>query len=71
MPSVYCVRAEFGTYTSQFVNGGYVAIGWLPDNDLSGILSKDELYPLYKAQHPQDKSNLVIGQQVGSRAARP
>ena len=41
---VYCVRAQFGTYTDHFLNGGYVAIGWLPDNDLSRIQSRDELY---------------------------
>ena len=35
--SVWCVRAEFGTYAKQFVEGGYVAIGWMPNSDLSGI----------------------------------
>jgi restriction system protein len=68
MPELYCVRAEFGTYTEQFVNGGYVSIGWLPNNNLSGIKSKEELYPLYKAEYPHDTSNIVIGQQVGQIA---
>lgn len=62
---VYCVRAEFGTYTQFFLDGGYAAIGWLPNTDLSKVTSRDELYPLYKALHPADTSNLVIGQQVG------
>lgn len=26
MTNVFCVRAEFGTYTKHFVAGGYVAI---------------------------------------------
>jgi hypothetical protein len=26
---LYCVRAEFGTYTKQFIDGGYVAVVWL------------------------------------------
>ncbi len=65
MPEVYCVRAEYGTYAKQFVQGGYVAIGWLESNDLSNVRSKEQLYPLYKVAHPQDTSNLVIGQQVG------
>jgi restriction system protein len=65
---LYCVRADFGTYTKQFIDGGYVAIGWLPNNDLSDIRTRDELYPLYKAEYPQDKSNVVIGQQVGQIA---
>jgi len=66
--NLFCVRAEFGTYTQQFVSGGYVAVGWMPDTDLSAITTRDELYPLYKAAHPDDTSNIVIGQQVGQIA---
>jgi len=66
--NVFCVRAEFGTYTQQFVSGGYVAIGWMSNTNLSVISTRDELYPLYKAAHPDDKSNIVIGQQVGQIA---
>ncbi len=65
---LYCVRAEFGTYTKQFVDGNYVAIGWLSNNDLSYITSREELYPLYKAEYPNDTSNVVVGQQVGQIA---
>ena len=65
---LYCVRAEFGPYTPHFLDGGYVAIGWLPENDLSNIKSRDELYPLYKTAYPKDTSNVVIGQQVGQIA---
>lgn len=65
MTNVWCVRAEFGTYAEAFVQGGYVAIGWLEDDDLSGITTRDALYPLYKMEYPQDTSNIVIGQQVG------
>lgn len=65
---LYCVRAEFGTYTKQFIDGNYVAIGWLPKNDLSNIASREELYPLYKTEYPNDTSNVVIGQQVGQIA---
>jgi len=68
MTNVWCVRAEFGTYAKQFVDGGYVAIGWMPNSDLSSIKARDELYPLYKAEHPDDTSNIVIGQQVGQIA---
>ena len=68
MSNVWCVRADFGTYTKQFIDGGYVAIGWLQKYDLSAISSKEELYPLYKEAHPEDTSNLVIGQQVGQIA---
>lgn len=65
---LYCVRAEFGTYTQQFIDGNYVAIGWLPNNDLLEIKSRDEIYPLYKTEYPNDTSNVVIGQQVGQIA---
>ena len=68
MTNVWCVRAEFGTYAKQFVDGGYVAIGWMSNSDLSNITSRDELYPLYKTEHPDDTSNIVIGQQVGQIA---
>jgi len=68
MNKVWCVRAAFGIYTMQFVDNGYAAIGWLDDYDLSDITCKEELYPLYKVAHPQDTSNIVIGQQVGQIA---
>ena len=68
MTNVYCVRAESGTYTKHFVDGGYVAIGWLDNDDLSQVTTRDELYPLYKAEYPADTSNIVIGQQVGQIA---
>lgn len=68
MPNVWCVRAEFGTFTPHFLNGGYVGIGWMPNIDLSKVQSRDELYPLYKQAHPEDTSNVVIGQQVGQIA---
>ena len=69
MTNRICVRAEFGSFTKQFVEGGYVAIGWMPNTDLSAVKSRDGLYPLYKQAHPDDTSNIVIGQQVG-RIAR-
>ncbi len=65
---LYCVRAEFGTYTKYFIEGNYVAIGWLPRTDLSAIASREELYPLYRNEYPNDTSNVVIGQQVGQIA---
>lgn len=68
MTSVWCVRADFGRYTQNFVDGGYVAIGWMPKLDLSGVKSREELYPLYRQEHPDDTSNIVIGQQVGQVA---
>ncbi len=68
MSNVFCVRADFGTYTKQFIEGGYAAIGWIDKTDLSHVTTRDELYPLYKQSHPNDTSNVVIGQQVGQIA---
>jgi restriction system protein len=68
MANVFCVRADFGTYTEKCVAGGYIGLGWIPGVDLSNIASREQLYPVYKSAHPDDKSNIVIGQQVGQIA---
>lgn len=65
MAEVYCVRAEYGQYTQHFLDGDYIAIGWLCNTNLSTIKNREELYPIYKKEHPDDTSNIVIGQQVG------
>ncbi len=62
--SVYVVRADFRKYAPQFVAGGYAAAGWIHDADLSNV-SGEKLYELYKALHPDEKNNNVIGQAVG------
>ena len=63
--NLFCVRAEFGTFAQSFLDGGYVAIGWLPSDDLKDVTNREGLYPLYKKEYPKDISNIVIGQQVG------
>jgi len=66
--NLYVVRSAYGQYITHFLSGGYAAISWLTDTDLSDIKTRDELYPLYKREHPEDTSNVVIGQQVGQIA---
>ncbi len=44
MAEIYCVRADFGTYVKQFIEGSYIAIGWLPDINLENVKVRDELY---------------------------
>ena len=68
MTNVWVVRAEFGRYTNNFVENGYVAIGWMPEKDLSTVKERERLYPIYREAHPNDKSNIVVGQQVGQIA---
>ena len=66
--NVWVVRAEFGKYTDHFISGGYVALGGIPNQDLSEITSREKLYPIYRQAHPDDTSNIVVGQQVGQFA---
>ncbi len=66
--NVWVVRAQFGTFTENFVSGGYVGLGWIPDENLADVTQRESLYPLYRHAYPQDDSNIVIGQQVGQIA---
>jgi restriction system protein len=68
MTNAWCVRANYGIYAQKFRNKSCVAIGWMENTDLSAIHSREELYPLYKKEHPTDHSSVVIGQQVGQIA---
>ena len=56
MTNVWCVRARYGKYAVQFTTGGFAAIGWLPQVDLS-TTAKDrpEIRRLYQETHPQAK----------------
>lgn len=68
MPELFCVRANYGQYTEQFLKGGYVAIGWLATTSLLNVKTREELKELYVKQNPSEKSEYVIGQQVGQIA---
>ena len=68
MTSVWCVRSEFGRYTPQFVSGGYAGIGWIPQQDLTAVKHREDIYPFYEEAHPDDTSKYVIGQQIGQIA---
>lgn len=65
VPNVFCVRADYGTYTQHFLKGGYAAIGWNNLGDLTGVRSKEEIKTLYRKAEPEETSNAVIGQQAG------
>ena len=54
MPNVWCVRAgEQARYTEDFLQGGYIAIGWQLD-DLSGVQSRDEIERLHRITYPDE-----------------
>jgi esterase/lipase superfamily enzyme len=46
MPNLFVVRAFHREFTSSFLKGGFMAIGWLEDFDLSEI-KVDDLYQLF------------------------
>ena len=64
MANLWIVRADFGKYTKQFIQGGYAAIGWIGNQDLSEVQDRETLLPLYTKAHPLDTSKYVLGQQV-------
>ena len=64
MPNVWVVRAEFGKYTMDFLDGGYVAAGWIPDKDLRSIKTRDEIEQLYRRTYPEEP-NRRVGANVG------
>lgn len=68
MKNVWCVRAGSGKYASQFVQGGYAGIAFGITSDVSRLASREELEAAYRKAHPDEKSKLVIGQQVGQMA---
>jgi predicted Mrr-cat superfamily restriction endonuclease len=67
-PNLYCVRANFGQYTDHFVNGGYIAAGWLDEADLTNVTDRGQLEQLFRKDQPTEASQYVIGQQVGQIA---
>ena len=64
MERVFCVRAEDGLYAEEFVQGGYVGLGWLDGYDLSEVDTVDGLRNLLLDAYP-DKPKPTIGQWTG------
>ena len=69
MTNVWCVRANGGQFTEHFLSGEYAGIGWGEiTTDLSGIRTREELYPVVRKAYPEIKSQIVIGNYVGQIA---
>lgn len=68
MDNVWCVRAEFGTYTKNFVNGGFAGVDYGINESLADVKSREDIAVLYRDAHPSVTSNVVVGQQVGQIA---
>ena len=69
VPNVWCVRAEKGQYTGQFVDGGYVAAGWIPKHGLASVKDKDEIRKLFEREHPDVADNHSTAWHIGQIAA--
>lgn len=66
MTNVWCVRANDGCYAKQFVEGGYIALGFEEANvDLSTMKNRTELKVLYRDKNPEQTNERSIGAQVG------
>ena len=63
-PALFCVRADYGKHTEAWVQGGYAAIGWLPDLDLSQVESKEDIRVRLEEGHP-DKPQGTISNWTG------
>ena len=59
MTNVWVVRSEYGKYTEHFIRGGYVAAGWIPEENLSEIQTRDEIESLYRIAYPNDANRRV------------
>ena len=68
MTRVWCVRANGGRYTEDFIRGGYIGIGWENLSDLGNIQSKEDLHHLVWTAYPEHTSPIVIGNYVGQIA---
>ena len=52
MTQLWLVRAERGTLTERFIEGGYVAIGWDALGDLSDLRYRDTLVNMVNDFYP-------------------
>ena len=66
-PNVWVVRAGYGKYTPQFIDGGYVGAGWVNDQDMSKVKSREEVKQVYQAANHHE-SPYRVGANVGMLA---
>jgi restriction system protein len=65
---LWVIRAEFGTYTKHFVEGAYVAVDYSIGETLEAARSREQIASMYRDAHPDEQSNIVVGQQSGQLA---
>ncbi len=65
MVNVWAVCADYGKYARNFVDGGYAAVGWIANTDLTGVTTREEIWKLYAESQPHESPN-----QVGANASQ-
>ena len=66
MPNVWMNRADGGKHTQAFVEGDYIAIGWLDyEQELGDIRNSDVIGELLRLEDP-NSGNQVIGNYTSS-----
>ncbi len=65
MTSVWCVRAGGGDFADQFLDGGYVGIGWREiAEDLGGIVDREQLFAVVRRHFPDIQSAILLSNYV-------
>ena len=67
MPRIWMVSAEFGIHTDTWVKGGYAAVGWLREEDLTSVDSRVEIVRRYRQANP-DETRFEVGAKAGQLA---
>ena len=65
MVHVWAVCADYGKYARNFVDGGYAAVGWIANTDLTGVTTREEIWKRYAESQPHENT-----QQVGANAGQ-
>ncbi len=65
MSDVWCVRAGGGMYANNFLNGGFVGIGWREiDEDLGPVRTREQLFAVVRRHYPDLGSGTLLSNYV-------
>ena len=59
MANVWAVCAYYGHYAKNFVDGGYAAVGWIANSDLTRVTTREEIVRLYTGERTDENSRQV------------
>ena len=65
MAKVWCVRAGGGMFAENFLNGGFVGIGWREiDEDLGPLKTREQLFAVVRRHYPDLESGTLLSNYV-------